>query len=152
MLQIIMCYVSVYMCLAIPCFSNRQDQAVLFLKKTNMQLNLDYVYCKEGKKILVTSLLNIILASDWLKRPLFDHLRKTEVFRPYSSNAIWLFDCLSLVKHPWWLQSPEPLQTFWGGSVGGSRPWSLQPASFFGTKHLQGCECEALQETGRHMC
>lgn len=152
MLVIIMCYVSVYMCLAIPCFSNRRDQTVLFLKKTNMQLNLEYVYCKGEKKILVSSLLNIKLASAWLKRPLFEHLKKTEIFRTYFSNTIWLFDCLSLVKHPRWLQSPEPLQTFWGGCVGGSRSRSLQPASFFGRKHLQGRECEALQETGRHTC
>lgn len=91
------------------------------------------------------------ILSGWLKRPLFDRLKKTEIFRTYFSNAIWVFVCLFLVKHPWWLQSPEPLQTFWGGSVWGSRPRSLQPAPFFGTKHLQGRECEALQETGSHM-
>lgn len=57
----------------------------------------------------------------------------------------------SLVKHPWWLQSPEPLQAFSGGSVRCSRPRKLQCSSCSGTEHLEGCECEELWETGRHL-
>lgn len=63
---------------------------------------------------------------------------------------------VSSAKHPWWPQSPEPLQAFWRGSVGGSGPRGLQFASCFG-KYAQGSDCccrtgwEAWQENGRHM-
>lgn len=66
-------------------------------------------------------------------------------------SVVFVSNFASLVKHPWWLQSPEPLQAFSGGSVRSSRPWKLQCSSCSGTEHLQGCECKELWETGRHL-
>lgn len=66
-------------------------------------------------------------------------------------SVLFVSNFASLVQHPWWLQSPEPLQAFSGGSVRSSGPWKLQCSSCSGTEHLQGCECKELLETGRHL-